>query len=345
VVGALAAEPGPPSAAQAAAPIVPEPIVPEPIAPEPLPRTGGRLDDPALLAEVIRGERVESRHYGHLVILDSSGENLLALGDTTHQLYSRSSLKPLQALAVLRTGLDLPSEMLALATASHSGEPMHVELAAAMLARAGLSEADLACPARDGSRLKFNCSGKHAAMLAACVASGWPVEGYLDPGHPLQGQIRATVEELCGAPSEAVAIDGCGAPQFTVTLAGLAGAYRTLVQAPEGRLERRVADAMRAHPLLVGGTGRWSSRIMAAVPGVVLKEGAEGVVGGAAADLGAFSFKVDDGSDRPRPPLTCAALRRLGVGVAVDDDLAEPPVFGGGHPVGSVRQVGVTIPV
>jgi L-asparaginase II len=309
------------------------------LAAEPSAGRDGALGDPAPLAEVVRSGWVESRHRGHLVVLAGTGP-ALSLGDPTSQLYSRSALKPLQALALLRTGLDLPEDMLALAAASHSGEPVHVELAAAILARAGLDERDLGCPPLDGSRLRFNCSGKHAAMLAACVRSGWPVRGYLDPAHPLQAHIRATVEELCSAPSAHVGVDGCGAPQFTVSLTGLAAAYRTLVQAPPGRPERRVADAMRAYPQLVGGTGRWNTRLMEAVPGLLVKDGAEGVAAGAVTDVGAFAFKVDDGANRPAAGLTCAVLRRLGLAAGVAEDLTAEPVLGGGRPVGSVRTVG-----
>jgi L-asparaginase II len=175
--------------------------------------------------------------------------------------FPRSANKPLQAAAMLRCGLDLDGELLALAAASHSGEDFHVDGARKILSDAGLSEDDLRCPAAwpldaatarqviaDGqgeSRIRMNCSGKHAAMLATCVQNGWPTAGYLAPEHPLQQAIRRTVTELAGEPVAATGVDGCGAPLVALTLTGLARAFRALVLAAPGTPERRVADAMR----------------------------------------------------------------------------------------------------
>jgi L-asparaginase II len=186
--------------------------------------------------------------------------------------------------------------------------------------------------------LAMNCSGKHAAMLRVCAARGWSLEGYLDPAHPLQEAVRATVEELAGEPVRHVAVDGCGAPQHALTLTGLAQAYAGLVTGHgDGR---RVADAMRAHPWHVGGTGRDVTRLMAGVPGLLAKDGAEGVYAAALPDGSAVAVKVHDGAARARTPVLVAALRVLGVDAPVLDELATTPVLGGGRPVGEVRVAG-----
>jgi L-asparaginase II len=187
------------------------------------------------------------------------------------------------------------------------------------------------------SRIRMNCSGKHAAMLATCVSNGWPVQTYLAPDHPLQQAIRRTVEELAGEQVAATGVDGCGAPLFALTMTGLARAFRALVLAAPGTPERRVADAMRAHPEWSSGTSRDERRLMDAVPGLLVKAGAEGVNAFALADGRCGAIKIDDGSARARTPVTVAALRLLGV--AVPDELAIVPLTGGEAVVGAVRAV------
>jgi L-asparaginase II len=187
------------------------------------------------------------------------------------------------------------------------------------------------------SKIRMNCSGKHAAMLATCVANRWPVAGYLAPGHPLQQAIRRAVEELAGEQVSAVGVDGCGAPLFALTLAALSRAFRALVLAAPGTPERRVADAMRAHPEWTSGTSRDERRLMDAVPGLLVKAGAEGVAAFAFADGRSGAVKIDDGATRARIPVTVAALRRLGA--AVPDDLATIALTGGDAVVGVIRAV------
>jgi L-asparaginase II len=254
---------------------------------------------------------------------------------------------------MLRSGLDLDGELLALAAASHSGEDFHVEGVRKILSGVGLSEDDLGCPAawpldpeiarrliaRGGgeSRIRMNCSGKHAAMLATCAANGWPATGYLAPDHPLQQAIRRTVEQLAGERVSATGVDGCGAPLLALTLAGLARAFRALVLSAAGTPERRVADAMRAYPQWTSGTRRDERKLMDAVPGLLVKAGAEGVVAFAFADGRSGAAKIDDGMARGRTPVTVAALRLLGA--VVPDALATVPVIGGAAEVGAVRAV------
>lgn len=307
-----------------------------------------------VLAEVWRSGFLESVHRGALVVLDADGAVLFSAGDVERPVLPRSSNKPVQATALLAAGWTPRStEELAVAAASHNGEDGHRELVAGMLAAAGLAEDDLGCPpalpmheptraewlaaGRAPARLAMNCSGKHAGMLSACVAAGWPTEGYLDPGHPLQQAVERRLAEAGEEPVAAVVVDGCGAPQHALPLTGLARGVLSLVQAPEGSPGRAVADAMRAHPWLVAGTGREDTGLMQAVDGLLVKGGADGVHVAALPGRGAVALKIDDGGDRARPPVLTAGLRRLGVPA---DPLAPwllTPVLGGGKPVGEVR--------
>jgi L-asparaginase II len=298
-------------------------------------------------------------HRGAAVVLAADGSVLLSVGPATTPMYPRSSNKPFQAAAMLRCGLDLDGELLALAAASHSGEDFHVAGVRKILAGAGLTEDDLQCPAdrplddreyramlvsgEPADRVHMNCSGKHAAMLATCVGAGWPTTSYTDPEHPLQLRIRAVLGELAGEQVRLVGVDGCGAPLFGLSVTGLVRAFRALVLAAPGTPERTVADAMRAHPEWTSGTARPERELMTAVPGLLVKSGAEGVEGFALADGRAGAFKIDDGAARGRVPVTVALLRKLGVDVengvdrAALDALATSPVTGGGRVVGEVR--------
>jgi L-asparaginase II len=308
------------------------------------------------VAEVVRSGFVESRHHGSVVVLDAAGAVLAAAGDPTGPVFPRSSNKPMQAVAMLRAGLRLtdPTE-LALAAASHAGEAWQVDRVRAMLAHGGLTEDDLACPpdlplsdqARDAvlragggpTRIQMNCSGKHAGMLLTCRAAGWPTAGYLRPDHPMQVACRAAVEDLAGEPVAAVGVDGCGAAVSAISLTGLARGFLAMVAAEPGSRRRRVADAMRAQPEAVSGTGREDALLMRGIPGLLTKGGAEGVFALALPDRGAVALKIDDGAARAARPVLAAALRRLGVRAAVLDDFGQTPVLGGGVPIGSVRAV------
>jgi L-asparaginase II len=318
------------------------------------------------VAEIVRSGFVEGHHYGSVVALAADGSVAWSVGDAEGPVLPRSCNKPVQALAMVRVGLDLPPELLALACASHSGEPFHVEGVRRILASAGLSEADLQTPPdyplddaaretviREGGErapVLMNCSGKHAAMLATCVANGWPTDTYLDPEHPLQRAIAASFSELTGEPIAVIAVDGCGAPLLSASLVGLATAFRRLALGvdPSGAADpdaARVAGAIRAHPAYVSGSGRDECALLAAVPGAIGKAGAEGCYAVALPDGRAFALKTDDGAARVRPVLMAEALRLSGV-------LDEPGVdaeavrrtgvvqlLGGGRPVGEIRAV------
>ena len=310
-----------------------------------------------VVAEVVRSGFAESRHRGAVSAVAADGQPVIGVGRSDVPFLPRSANKPLQAAAMLRCGLNLDAELLALAAASHSGEDFHVDGVRKILSGAGLREDDLRCPAswpletqtahrmiargEPMARIRMNCSGKHAAMLATCVANGWPTASYLDPGHPLQRAIRDTIEDLARERSTVTGVDGCGAPLFSLTMGGLVGAFRALVLAVPGAAERRVADAMRAYPEWTSGTDRDERLLMDAVPGLLLKSGAEGVDAFAFADGRAGVVKIDDGAQRPRTPVTVAVLRLLGA--VVPDDLATVPVTGGDAVVGEVRAAGFDV--
>jgi L-asparaginase II len=301
-----------------------------------------------VLARVDRGGVVEAVHTGHAVALGADGSALVRVGNPEGPFLPRSSLKPLQAVAMLRAGLDVDGPALALACASHEGEPAHVEGVVQILRSAGLTPADLQTPAvlpnepdaahawrcagRGPEPIAHMCSGKHAAMLATCVVVGWDPTAYRAPDQPLQERVRATIAELTDDEPLPVVVDGCGAPAFSATVTGVARAYARIASAPAGTAEHRVATAMREHPWYVGGTGTLVTRLGDAVPGLLAKNGAEGGFAAALPDGRALAVKVLDGSPRALPALVAALLRALGV-----DAPAPDPVLGGGGPVGEVR--------
>jgi len=315
------------------------------------------LYDAPVVAHVVRSGFVESVHHGSVVALDANGSTLLAVGDITGPIFPRSSSKPIQALAMLRAGLDLDGELLALATASHSGEWFHLEGVQRILAGAGLSEQDLQnmpglpygepernawiASGREASPLAQNCSGKHAAMLATCLAAGWDTATYREPQHPLQQLIAATLADLSGEPAAAVGVDGCGAPVHAVSLTGLARAFSRIAAAPEGSDEARLAAAIRAYPQWLGGTGRDVTALIRGVRGLIAKDGAESVYAVGLADGRAVALKIADGGQRARPVVMAAALRRLGIDAEVLDEMADAPVLGHGVQVGSIEAVGI----
>jgi L-asparaginase II len=306
-----------------------------------------------LVVEVVRSGFVESVHRARLLAVGAGGEPVRANGEVAVAVSPRSAMKPLQAVGMLRAGLDLDDRSLALACASHAGEPFHVDGVRKILADAGLGEDALQCPAvlpeneearheairsGDGPRRVYSdCSGKHAAMLATCVANGWPRADYRSPLHPLQRAIRRTVDELTGERAVATGVDGCGAPLFFVSMVGVVRAYRTLVQAPPGSPERRVADVMRAHPEWTSGTVRPENILMRALPGLLVKVGAEAFLAFAYEDGRAGAVKIEDGAGRARLPVVVAALRALGLDAPELIPYTAMPVLGGGEPVGEIR--------
>ncbi|MEV0371244.1 asparaginase [Streptomyces sp. NPDC050636] len=309
------------------------------------------------VAHVVRGGVVEGVHHGSVVVLAADGSVEFQAGDIEAAFYPRSALKPVQAVGLLRAGLPpLDDESLALVAASHSGEERHQTTARRILDAAGLTEDDLrnvpdlpyGAAERDAwlrrglgpTRLAQNCSGKHAAMLMTARTRGWRLENYLDPGHPLQWEIAATVEELTGQGIARVTVDGCGAPLFSVSLHGLTRAAARLATAAPDTDEGRVAQAMRAHPEMVSGQGRDVARLTRALPGLLAKDGFEGVQIAALPDGRAVGVKIADGADRARMPVTAAALARCGVDPQILTEFAATPVIGGGAAVGALQAAG-----
>ena len=283
---------------------------------------------------VSRGGTVESLHRVHAAVVSADGVLVDAARDPELHVWWRSCAKPFQVMPLLRSGgfesLGWGVEELALACASHGGEPEHVEVAARMLARLGLEEGDLACGpheplasrgarlAREGgqrlTRLHNNCSGKHAAMLARAAQTGASTVGYERPAHAVQQDCLSAVAQWSGVDPSAigVGVDGCGVSVFSLPLANMALSYARLVRAAaEGdAASRRVVSAMTAHPFLVGGTDRFDTVLMEACGGNVLcKIGAEGVHTFAIVDRGlGFALKVEDGAPRAQYPAVLALL-------------------------------------
>ncbi|MCV2395584.1 asparaginase [Actinotalea sp. M2MS4P-6] len=259
----------------------------------------------------------ESRHLGAVVVVDPDGVVLESHGDMTAAVYPRSSLKPFQAAASLAAGAPLDQLQRVLACASHAGTDEHVAVVAGTLAAAGLDEHALGCPARapldpataarvEPSRIRMNCSGKHAAFLSACAAAGWDPATYLEPEHPMQRAVVATLEEYCGERIAHSGVDGCGAPTHALTLPALArGGARLL--GPGSSL----ADDVRAHPWALDGRGRANTRTVEAT-GAIAKGGAEGYLVVVAPSGAAAAIRVLDGSQRVTGYVALALLARSG---------------------------------
>ena len=306
----------------------------------------------AELAVVRRSGVVESRHYGSLLALHRDGSVAVSLGDPDAVILPRSTVKPIQAVSCLIAGAQLSDEELAIAAGSHTGEDAHVRVVRAVLARAGVEESALGCPVdwpensetRDrmvragegASRVRMNCSGKHAAMILTCAVNGWDVSSYLDPQHPLQRLIREQMSAMTGIPVEHDAVDGCGAPLFSTTVRGLAVAFQRLVGAEDGTPAFQLAQAMRAHPFYVGGTATANTLTMTLLPGVLAKGGAEGVIGVAASTGESVAMKIVDGNPRATTMVALSVLGALGVDVAAAAELMTLPVLGGGVRVGEI---------
>ena len=296
---------------------------------------------------------MESEHRVAWCVVGPDGS--VAGPDPELPVFARSAVKPLQALSSVRAGVlerfGLGQRHLALACASHGGGEAHVELVAQVLSACGLVEGALGCGpewpldprARRGarpSRIRHNCSGKHAFGLARCVAEGWPLEGYFRGGHRLQRAMRDCVVEACGvsAPTEE-ATDGCGMRTFAVPLAALARAFGGLASGVLGPSGARCTEAMRAHPELVAFDGAIDTELMRAQPGLVAKIGAEGVLAIGLADGRGLALKVRDGSLRAVAPAGAALVRsELGLDAAVPDRLVVAPILNSrGLRVGELR--------
>jgi L-asparaginase II len=299
-----------------------------------------------VLLEVVRNEMVESIHNGHLLILDSSGNDLLKLGDVDELIYPRSAVKSLQASAMLRAGLKVSGPQLALACASHAGSQSHLDVALSILRGAGVDESALrntpdkpldpkeraAWGDKAPTSLAANCSGKHSAMVATCVANGWDLESYKKPDHSLQRAIASEFEKLSGEKITKVGVDGCGAALFAISLRALANAVRNLTLSNEP-IHQEVVNACRNNPVMVSGIGRLPTLLMQKFHGLFVKDGAEGVMIMSTPKGEVIVWKMSDGSQRGNSPLSIATLSHLGISV----DLERENVMGDGQVVGEIR--------
>jgi L-asparaginase II len=306
-----------------------------------------------VVAEVVRSGFVESRHRGSVVAVGPDGSVLWRIGVVDEPVFPRSSNKPFQATAMSRSGLHLRGRLLALVCGSHSGEPEHIAGVREILAGAHLDESALQTPAdfpldeaareqwiRDGGRresIAMNCSGKHAGMLATCVANGWDTGTYRAVDHPLQRRVLEVFAELTGESVDAIGVDGCGAPLLATSLVGLARGFSRLVQAPAESAEGLVAAAIAEYPVMVSGSRRDEPPLLRAYPGAIGKSGAEACHAFALPDGTAVALKIEDGAERARPVVLAQALRRLGLDADVLDKMGRPRVLGGGHPIGELR--------
>ena len=298
-----------------------------------------------VLAELVRSGLIESTHSGHLILMAADGSDLLVLGDVEAEIYPRSAIKSLQAAAMVRAGLNLNDEQLALVCASHGGTNHHQKVALEILQSVGLSESELQntpdAPLDREARIKWgdkpstslaaNCSGKHSGMLATCVVNGWDIKTYRDADHPLQLAIAREITELIGKSIDRVSIDGCGAPLFSMSTRSLAVAARKM-RIDSDPIFARVISACLKHPEMILAEGAFDTRMMKAVPGLFVKGGAESVMLASLADGSAIAWKISDGSNRANGPLMRAALAKFGInieGEAID-------VLGGGNVVGSL---------
>ncbi len=298
----------------------------------------------------------ESVHFGAVVGLSTGGEIAFAVGDPTASIYPRSSNKPMQATAMVRAGLQLPPELLALVCASHDGTPAHLDVARRILATAGLDESVLAntpdlpldadsarAVLRAGGEptpLQMNCSGKHSGMVVTSVINGWPIDAsYLSPDHPLQQLITATIDELVDEPHSHIGVDGCGSPAHVVSLIGLARGFRAIATGAAGDSGDEVYRAMTSHPEMVGGAARDVTQFMRVIPALMAKDGADGVFAAALPDGRAVAMKIADGANRARPPVMVAALRALDVDTSKIEPIVTQWILGHGEHVGEVRAI------
>jgi L-asparaginase II len=252
----------------------------------------------------LRGETVESVHAVHAVAL-LDGEVVASAGDPDFVTFMRSAAKPIQALPVARAREDLDDRDVAIASASHLADEQQLEAVRALLAKAPAREDDLECGAFEGSKLRHNCSGKHAGMLALCHANGWPQEGYSRPDHPCQQAMLAEIAHLAGTDEIETAVDGCGVVTFALPLRTIAVAF--------GGVDGRVADGMRAHPELIRGPQAPDTNLMQAFPGWIAKGGAEGLICAASPDGLSLALKVADGAQRALRPALGSFLVALGL--------------------------------
>lgn len=309
------------------------------------------------LVEVTRGDLVESVHYGHVVTINPDGTTGFTLGTADAVFYPRSSAKAIQTLAMVRGGLELPPELLALVISSHSAEQKHLDGVDKILGAYGLDRTHLDCtpgyPLGPDAAIEWHrqgfgkqavasdCSGKHSGMLATCVINGWSTQGYLQPDHPVQQLIAGHMATELGQ-GPVTSTDGCGAPLVTCTIEALAQAYHRVGSARPDQDHYLIANAMRTAPDMVAGTGRAVTKLMHAIPGSIAKDGAEAILAFALPTGHAAAIKILDGGGRALSSVALMVLRRWqSEGLDIDLTDAEQAMavatLGHGQPVGAVQ--------
>ena len=299
-----------------------------------------------VLAEVIRSGVIESFHTGHLCIINSDGSIAVTAGDIEVPFIPYSTIKSIQVAAMVRAGLVLSPQQLAVASASHPGSEEHLDIVQSILHGAGLAVDALrnsqAIPIGHKERLEWgdkpptqlvqNCSGKHAAMLATCVINGWELPTYVSVGHPVQMAIRKELELLMAEPISSVAMDGCGAPTFALTTKGFTTAIHTM-RTSQDPIHQQVMAACIDYPELVAGVDRMNTRIMKVVPGLFMKDGVEGVQIFSLADGRACVIKINDGGNRATSTVMAAVFKYWGI----DSGIEPVRMYSAGQVVGEVR--------
>jgi L-asparaginase II len=298
-----------------------------------------------ILATVTRGGIAESLHLGHLIVLNADGSTYLSKGSPDLPIFPRSAVKSLQASAMLKAGLTVSDEELAIICASHSGSQSHIDLVIKLLEKRDIpisalknavdkplgEREKIAWGEKSASQLAQNCSGKHAGMLITCQQNGWDMATYLEMNHPLQVAIKNEIESLAGEKVSASTFDGCGSPLFAVSLIGLAKSISNLVKSNEAA-HKQIVTACTTFPELVAGEGRLTTRMMRAVLGLFMKEGAEGIEVCALPDGRVIAIKIIDGSWRPVAPIIMEIFKRWGV-VMPDEGVK---IYGGTSVIGEV---------
>jgi L-asparaginase II len=298
-----------------------------------------------VLAEVTRGGVVESLHLGHLIVLNADGSTYLSKGSPELAIFPRSAVKSLQASAMLKAELVVDDQELAMICASHSGNQIHIDLVTKMLEKRNIALTALKNAIdkplgekekinwgdKPGTQLTQNCSGKHAGMLITCQQNDWDMNTYLEMNHPLQIAVKNEIELLAGEKVSASTFDGCGAPLFAISLTGLARAISTLVKSNDP-IYKQIVKACTTYPELVAGEGRLTTRMMRGVPGLFMKEGAEGIEVCALSDGRVIAIKIIDGSWRPVAPIIMEVFKRWGV--AMPDESVK--IYGAGSVIGEV---------
>ena len=301
-----------------------------------------------ILATVTRDGIAESLHLGHLIVLNADGSIYLSKGSPELPIFPRSAVKSLQASAMLKAGLTVSDEELAIICASHSGAQSHIDLVVKMLEKRVIPIAVLKNVVdkplgekeriiwadKAASQLAQNCSGKHAGMLITCQKNGWNMNSYLDLDHPLQVAIKNEIEFLAGEKVSTVSVDGCGAPLFAISLMGLARAISNLVKSMDD-IYQQIVSACTKYPELVAGDRRLTTRMMKSVPGLFMKEGAEGVQVCALSDGRVIAIKIIDGSWRPIAAIIMEVFKRWSV--EMPDESVK--IYGGQNIVGGVNPI------